>query len=131
MSRVFEEYMNEFVEKDRFASFLGIHPVECSKGRAKVLLDIIEDHLNGAGVVHGGAIFSIADFAFALASNSKGSKALSIDASISFFKGVNKGRIFAEAYEISSSNRLASYRIDVTHEDGSLLAAFQGTVYKK
>ena len=59
-----------FQKKDQFAKHVGIELVEAAKGKAKVRLKIKEHHLNGINLVHGGAIFSLADFAFAVASNS-------------------------------------------------------------
>ncbi len=47
-------------------------------------MKIENHHLNGAKTVHGGAIFTLADFALAVASNSHGSLAMAINASISY-----------------------------------------------
>ena len=128
---ILEEIKNFFAKRDKFAKYVGIEIVEVGKGRAKVKLKVREEHLNGVDIVHGAVIFALADFAFAIASNSHGNVALAITASISFLKSINHGILFAEAIEVSKNPKLATYKIDVTHESGELLAVFQGTVYRK
>ena len=61
-----------FFLNDAWAQEAGIEPMEVSAGRAKVRLRIAGWHKNSHGTVHGGAIFTLADTAFALASNSHG-----------------------------------------------------------
>ena len=92
---------------------------------------IKDHHLNSAGLVHGGAIFSLADAVFSIASNSHGTLALAINVSISFFKAIRGGTLFADAEEVSLNPKLATYLIHVKDEEGSAVALFQGTVYRK
>jgi len=120
-----------FSTRDRFAKYVGIEIVEVSKGRAKVKLNLRKEHLNGVNIVHGAVLFALADYAFAIASNSHGQVALAINATISFLKAVSSGTIYAEAVELSRNPKLATYKIDVFHDSGDLLAIFQGTVYRK
>jgi len=118
-----------YFKGDKFAAANGIVLVECRPGYALSKVDINEHHLNGAGVVHGGLLFTLADFTFAAATNSYGQVALSINASITFFAKSITGRIFAEAIEVSKSNKLINCDINIKHEDGTLLANFKGTAY--
>ena len=120
-----------FFENDRFAKHSGIEVLEVSEGKAKAKMEIGEKHLNGLGLVHGGAIFTLADLAFAVASNSHGTVALAINVSIAYLKATTKGTLFAEAEEVSRNPKLATYAVRVTNEDGELIALFQGTVYRK
>ncbi len=117
--------------RDRFASRCGIKLEKVSEGHAIARMKVDEFHLNGAGVVHGGAIFTLADFAFAAASNSYGRLALAINASISFFRALPSGILIAEAKEVSRSKRLATYEVRVISEAGDIVALFHGTVYIK
>lgn len=120
-----------FVERDSFAKSLGIEMLDYGEGYAKARLTVRTDHLNSAGILHGGAIFSLADAAFAVASNSHGPLAVAVTASISFFRGVGDGTLFAEAREVALSRKLATYLIEVTNEAGVPIAQMQGTVYRK
>jgi acyl-CoA thioesterase len=123
--------MMSFFQKDRFARYNGIELLEAADGHAKTRMAVTEDHLNGLGIVHGGAIFTLADFTFAAASNSRGNIAVAINANISFMKSATGGVLYAEAREISINPKLGTYTIDVTNESGELLAIFQGMVYRK
>ena len=122
--------MERFVQGDQFARHLGIELVEWGEGRAITRLVIQPQHLNAVGLVHGGAIFSLADLAFAVASNSHGSSALAANANIAFVKAGREGTLTAEATEVALGSRLATYRVDVRDDAGDLVAAFQGTVYR-
>ena len=88
-------------------------------------------HFNGAKTVHGGAIFTLADFAFAVASNSHGTLAMGINTSVSFVKAATKGTLYAEAREQTLNPKLASYSVHITNDDNDIVAIFQGMVYRK
>src|SRR5665647_1828513 len=77
--------------RDRYAALTGIEIIEVQKGYCKARLVIEDKHLNAANVVQGGAIFTLADLAFAVASNSHGQLALAINVNISFLRGKSKG----------------------------------------
>jgi acyl-CoA thioesterase len=123
--------IKEFLKNDRYAALSGIDLLEVSEGRAKASMKIEDHHLNGVNLVHGGAIFTLADLAFAAASNSHGTVAVAINACIWFVKAAREGTLFAEAREVSLNPKLATYAIDVTDEAGELIATFEGMVYRK
>jgi acyl-CoA thioesterase len=123
--------LKEFFKNDRFAAANGIELMEVSDGRARARMEIKESHLNSVDLVHGGAIFALADLAFAAASNSHGTVAVAINASIWYVKAAMEGTLFAEAREVSMNPKLATYTIEVTDQTGELIASFQGMVYRK
>lgn len=120
-----------FFSADAFAKDTGIEMLEVSSGRAKVKMKISDKHKNSHGTVHGGAIFTLADCAFALASNSHGIPAAAINATISYMKSSTSGTLYAEACEFSKNPKLATYNVSVTNESGEKIALFQGMVYRK
>jgi acyl-CoA thioesterase len=120
-----------FRKNDRFARHSGIELLEMSEGGAKAVMKIEKHHLNAVESVHGGAIFTLADFVFAVASNSHGTVAVAINVSISYLKAASRGLLFAEAKEVAKNPKLASYTVNVTDEQGDLIAVFQGMVYRK
>lgn len=125
------DIVKKFVDADRFAKHLGIEILEFGKGSAKARMELKQHHLNSAGTVHGGAIFSLADAVFSVASNSHGTLAMAINVGISFFKAAKSGILYAEGREVSINPKLATYLIDVKDEAGNGIALFQGTVYRK
>jgi acyl-CoA thioesterase len=118
-------------EKDRFATGIGIELLEVGAGRAVARMAVGPGHLNAAGVVQGGAIFTLADFAFAVASNSRGNVALAIEAHVTFLRAVREGVLRAEATEEGGSRRLSTCTVRVTDEAGALVALFTGTAFRK
>jgi acyl-CoA thioesterase len=121
----------DFFKNDRFARHSGIELLEIAEGRAKAKMAITEAHLNGVNLVHGGALFTLADLAFAAASNSHGTVAVAINASIWFVKAATQGTLFAEAKEVSRNPKLATYSITITDDTGETVALFEGMVYRK
>ena len=62
--------IQEFLQGDKFALLAGVELLETGNGYAKARMLIKPEHLNGGGVCQGGAIFTLADLAFAAATNS-------------------------------------------------------------
>ncbi|MBI5680783.1 MAG: hotdog fold thioesterase [Methanobacterium sp.] len=125
------EHIKKFFKKDKFAENLGIKLIEVKEGYAKSKIEINENHLNGIGTAHGGAIFTLADFTFAVAANSYGTVTVAINANISFMKAAKTGYLIAEAKEIAKTPKLSTYTINVTDENDKLIAIFQGMSYTK
>ena len=125
------EKIRKFFENDRFADLSNIEVVSISPGKASAQMEVQEMHLNGVGTVHGGALFTLADFTFALAANSHGTVTVAINANISYLKAVSEGLLTAEARELSSGGRIASYTVNIYNEDRDLVAVFQGMAYRK
>ncbi len=123
--------VRSLLERDRFAAGAGITLLEVGKGFARARMEITPRHLNGVDIVQGGAVFTLADFAFAAASNSHGLVAVAIDVSISFVKAVSGGALVAEAREEAVKGRISSCLVRVTDGDGELVALFKGTAYRK
>lgn len=126
-----KEIKEFFSAEDLFARHNGIELLEVGSGWAKASMKVEPYHFNGARTVHGGAIFTLADFAFAVASNSHGTLAMGINVSISFVKAVTDGTLYAEAREQAKNPKLASYSVQITDHDNAVVAIFQGMVYRK
>jgi acyl-CoA thioesterase len=123
--------LKEMLSRDRFAAHNGIRLVSVKKGEALAEMTVTEQHLNGVDIIQGGALFTLADFAFAAASNSHGRIALATNVSINFFKGVSSGKLFALATELNTGKTLSNYTVDITDESGNKIAFFSGTAFQK
>ena len=123
--------IKEFFKADRYAAFSGIELLTVEPGRATARMEIREMHLNTVNIVQGGAVFTLADYAFAAAVNAYGNLALSVETSIRYFKGVGEGVLFAEAYPVHVHKRLATFEVRVTNETDELIALFTATAYRK
>jgi acyl-CoA thioesterase len=123
--------LKEFLQGDEFVKHCGIELVSLAPGRAVTRMKVQPWHLNAVGLVQGGAIFTLADYAFAVASNTHGTVAVGINVSITYVKSATSGTLTAEAREVALNPKLASYTVNVTDEKGDLIAVFQGLVYRK
>jgi acyl-CoA thioesterase len=121
----------QYFKKDRFASRNNIELLEAGNGSAKAKMTLHPHHWNSLGTVHGGAVFTLADFALAAACNSHGTVAVAIDANITFMKASTAGTLFDKAREVSKNFKLGSYAVEIRNEHSELIARFQGLAYRK
>ncbi len=126
------DVLKDKFSKEPYSRKFNIEVVELKKGYAKVKMKIEEDLLNIFGIAHGGAVFSIMDAAFELASNSSGIVSVALSMSITFTAPANIGdTLYAEAYEINTTRKTGLYEIKVYKEDKTLIAYSQALVYRK
>jgi acyl-CoA thioesterase len=131
MDELTQEELQTFFRRDLFAAYVGIELLEAGNGRAVARLKLREHHRNGLGMVQGGAIFTLADLAFAAAVNSRGRTAVAIHASISYVKAAQGDVLIAEANEVSCGPKIAVYTIRITEPSGELISSFEGMAYRK
>ena len=125
------EEVRRCMKSDQFAVHSNIELLEVSLGHAKAKMTLQPHHLNGLNSVHGGAIFTLADFTFAAAANSHGTVAVAINVNITFMKAASKGTLWAEAREASKNFKIGVYVVEVKDDTGDLVAQFQGLAYRK
>ncbi len=119
--------ISDMLGRDHYATHLGIRLV--SEDPITVSMRVEEKHLNFLGVTHGGAMFSLADCAFSLASNASGDRAVAIDTHLVLTAGSGAGHeLIAVAEEMTRGRSLGTYRIVVRRSDGRVAGLFTGTV---
>jgi acyl-CoA thioesterase len=112
---------------DACARGLGMVIVEVAPGRAVLELGVDARMVNGHGIGHGGMTFTLADTAFAFASNSRDRRAVAQHATITFLRPVQLGdRLRAEAAEREKAGRSGVYDVTVTNAEGAVVAEFRG-----
>ncbi len=120
------------ISADPFARLVGIEYQEMRPGYGQTAMTVTPQILNAPGIPHGGAIFSLADSAFAAASNSHGQVAVALSMSINFLAAATPGtRLVAEAEELRKGHRAGFYEITVKTEAGDLIAVCQAVVHRK
>lgn len=124
--------VTEYFAGDRFAWDMGVRIVSAGSGSAVCTLHTDERHLNADGLVQGGVIFTLADFTFAVAANSRAMGAVSLNVSISY---LHPGRpnclLTATATPVNDGRHVCVYRIDITDGDGRLIAQANATGFRK
>ncbi len=119
------------VTQEPFAKKLGLKLIKVDEGYAKVEMVFADDLENMFGMAHGGAIFSLIDAAFEVASNSHGTMAVALNMNINYLSSPTKGAtLSAEAKEINKTKKTAVYDICAVDNSGKLLASCQALVYR-
>ncbi len=126
------EQIKSFFKNDRFADRTGIVLLEVETGYAKACLQVTEEHLNAGQRTQGGVLFTLADFTLAVAANSHGRLALSLSSHINFLRGSGVGdMLYAEARERYIGRTTGCYQIDITNDNGDLIATFESIIFRK
>jgi acyl-CoA thioesterase len=116
---------------DNFAEALKIKVLESKDGYSKVSMKVEKLHTNAYDFTHGGAIFSLADYAFAQACNYGDNIAVALQVSINFLKPTVEGdTLTAEAIRVSDGKTTGLYNVTIRKEDKTV-AFFTGLAFKK
>jgi len=118
-----EEIKKRFA-KDLYATEItGIEIIEAAPGKAVCRLPVRPGLLNANGVPMGGALFTLADFAFAVAANGHSeSNSVSQHASITFLSPARGQILTAEAECLKAGRRTCLYQVKITDETGVYVA---------
>ena len=116
------EKVREMFKNDRYATETGAVIDEIGEHYAKVSLTINEHHKNAVGGVMGGVYFTLADFAFAVASNWQKTGTVSINSDISFIGVPKSSKIIAETQLIKNGRSTCCYNVSVTDDIGTPVA---------
>lgn len=123
MPTTLEEIRTRF-KGDRYATeTTGAEILEAEPQRAVCTLPIRPELLNANGVPMGGAMFTLADFAFAVAANGY-SEAVTVSQHVSVtFLAPAKGQVLiAEAQCLKSGRRTCLYQVTVRDDVGTYIA---------
>lgn len=122
------EEIRERFRSDTFATqTTGIRLVDAKKGYGRAELDLDERHKNGQGGVMGGAIFTLADYAFAIASNTGQEGTVTVDTSIHFMSAPKGKTLIAESRMLKSGRTLCYFQTTITDELGTPVATATAT----
>ena len=114
------------------ADLLGMRRGVMAGGRCVFELDAGPTHLNPHGIVHGGVLYTLVDYAMGCALTSRlgaGEQCTTIEIKINYVAPATGGRLTADARVVERTRRIATLEARVTADDGTLLALALGTFY--
>lgn len=118
LSPIREKFVNDlFVSQG-----LGAVIDEASYGYAKCSMDIQSRHCNALGIPMGGTMFTLADFAFAVASNQNGKEVVTQASQITFLTPARGKRLTAVAQQVKDGKKTCFYEVTVTDDLGTKVA---------
>jgi acyl-CoA thioesterase len=118
---------------DKYAvASTGCYVDEVRPGYARCSLTIDKDrHMNGAGAVMGGVMFTLADFAFAVATDAGDTQTVSLSSQITYLGPVRGTMLVAEAVQVKSGRSTCFYTITVNDNLGNQVASVSITGFIK
>ena len=122
-----EQLKQHINEHDTFGKSSRVKLLAIKPGYAEAVMEITENSCNAVGTVQGGAIFTLADMAFAGAANSCGDKCVAMNAAASFIRPGSGRFLRAEAREVSRGRRSCVIDVEVRNEEDKLVAKIQFT----
>ncbi len=115
-----------------FVETCGFRLVSAADGQARVELDVTPAVVNVSGVLHGGALATLVDYAGTAAiktADRQGRAGVSTDLNVSFFAPAPGGAtVVADAQVLKIGKNLAFVTVDVRLPDGTLVG--QGRMTK-
>ena len=116
------EELREYFKNDIFATDAGCEINEVGDGYSVCSMPIEAKHKNARGGVMGGAIFTLADFAFAVAANAEGIPTVSVSANTMFMKQAKGRRLITRATLIHNGRTTCACTVRVTDDLGTNIA---------
>ncbi|MDR3213951.1 MAG: PaaI family thioesterase [Azoarcus sp.] len=131
------EKIRAFLANDRFAANAGIVIDSVTEDEVQCSMPITREHLNAVGTVQGGAIFTLADLAFAVHSNLRllcGEKigaTVGQSNSISYLSAAKGKRLIARSTCLSRGRSVSVFRIEIRDDLGNFIADMRGNGFTK
>jgi len=113
------------LSQDATLRSLGLERLSIKPGHATVAMTVLPAMVNGIGITHEGAVFTLADATFSLASNSYNERTVAAHCCISYLQPTRLGdRLVATATQVGRSARSGIYDVSVTLEN-TVVAEFR------
>ncbi len=124
------EEAREFFKNDRFATNAGMQIDEYGDDYAVCSVVLTDDHKNAYGGVMGGAIFTLADLAFAVTANNIHSLSVASQVSINYLSAPKGSKLIANAKCIKDGKTTSVITVSISDDTGRDVALFTGTAFK-
>lgn len=131
MSKRSLQEVQELFSKDRFATENGMIIDAIAPSWAKCSLTIEDKHRNALGAIMGGVYFTLADFAFAVASNWEKIGVVSLTSNITYLGAAKGSKLIAEAKCVKNGRSTCCYQTEVRDDLDNLAAVVTTTGYRK
>ena len=122
---MYDRTIKFFNDNDHFAKENGMVITRLGEGTSEAVLTATDRHINGMGIIMGGALFTLSDFAFAAAIHTFGFRAVGMNTTTAFLKpgkGTPGAKFTARATLVSKTRRTGVFDVNVYDEENRLLA---------
>ncbi|MEK7701964.1 MAG: PaaI family thioesterase [candidate division NC10 bacterium] len=124
--------LRDRIQSEPWAQAIGIQYLDLRRGYCRVSLKLQPHMVNFQGRPHGGVLFTLADVAFGAACNSHGEDAVALNVAISYVAAVKPdATLIAEARAAKQGRQAGFYEVEVTTEDGTLVALVHCVAHRR
>ena len=118
------------IKKNAFMFTCHVSPVDLTQpDRARFKMEVHPDLLNPHGIVHGGALYTLADNATGFAAHTDGRHYVTQTSSFHFLRNQGGGIVYAEGRVIHRGRTTCLTSVEITSGDGTLLATGEFTFF--
>ena len=125
------EKLREEFKNDRFATNSGCVIIEADGEKVICEMPITEKIFNAHNSVMGGAIFTLADFSFAVASNMSGVPSVAIESNIRFYSSPKGSKLIASCTTDKDGKTLGHYTVEIKDDTGRKVAGYTAIAFHK
>lgn len=129
MDEQYAKIMDRINQDNCFLQSSHMKVTRVDSGEAVVQMQITPETLNIYGLVHGGAIFSLADTAAGAASFTSGRESVTLSSSMNFLASARHGWLYARAISAHTGGSTGVYQVRVTDQNERLIAVGTFTMY--
>lgn len=113
----------DFFSNDIYATKqTDIKIIEIAQNYSKCELVISKIHMNADNKVMGGVFYTLADFAFAVATDAKNTKTVTTSSTISYLSPAKGKKLIAECRMIKEGRTLCTYETLIQDDSGTKVA---------
>ena len=123
--------LQELYKDDRFATNAGCKIIKADTQETVCEMQITDAHLNAHGAVMGGAIFTLADFALAVASNLSGIPSATVECNIRYYSAPKGSGLIATCIADKDGRTLGHYTVEVKDDLGNKIAGCTAIAFHK
>lgn len=122
------EEAREYFSNDKYATEVSnAEIIEVGENYSRCQLVLDARHKNARGFVMGGVSFTLADFAFAVATNTTEKGTVTVTSQISFTSAPKGNVLFAECTPVKEGRRNCFYTVRITDDLDTLVAVVNVT----
>ncbi len=131
MEQALKEGIQRAAAREPFARELGITLEHLDLGHSIVKMKYAPETMDNIyNKAHGGALFALIDEAFETAAQTHGTIAVALNVNVTYVSTTQAGdELRAEAKEIVTTRKTATYDIKITNQTGKLIATCQALAY--
>jgi uncharacterized protein (TIGR00369 family) len=125
--------LREAITRVPYAELLGIEFEDATRGAATLSMSARPELERFGGIIHGGALASLADSAAAFAVISTlggGEQTVTVDLTLHYLRPATEGKLTAHARVLRAGRRVATVSVEILNESGALVVTALTTYLK-